>query len=306
MYFLFFFHLLHESATPFRDWQEKRLELQISEMKKYVNNHPERNLSFTVHVGDIQKVGRTQCAEFSYRRIANLLHDGPLPTLVVPGDNDWYDCPNRTESFDLFVRYFAAFETRWHINNDESFAIKRSSKNRELFAFYKEGIVFIGVHLINAPIGVEDINSWNARMNINKKWVARTIQAYFMEYEIRGVIIIGHALRSPRTRPFFLSVANNFVNITHRQNLPVVYLHGDGHDWDVDTKLSHQLHWKPFRDIQCDQGGLADPLIIDVAPSVQGKLNGFKQRNDLELVIGKGLIRIDRQRGLYENPRSID
>jgi len=230
----------------------------------------------------------------------------PLPTLVVPGDNDWYDCPNRTESFDLFLEHFGSFETLWHKNDYKQLAIKRSSKNRELFAFYKEGILFIGIHLINAPLDHEDIDSWNARMKMNKEWAALNVQSYFENFEIRGVIILGHCLRSPRTRPFFLSVANYFVNITHRQNLPVVYLHGDGHNWDVDTKLSHQLHWKHFRDIQVDQGGLADPVIVDVAPSVKGKLKRLKERSDLELVIGKGLFRIDRQRGVYDNPKLMD
>jgi len=88
--------------------------------------------------------------------------------------------------------------------------------------------------------------------------------------------------------------------------LPVLYLHGDGHNWDIDTKLSHQLHWKHFRDVQVDQGGLADPIIVDVAPQKNGKLKGLKQRNDLEVAFGRGLFRIDRQGGLYENPKIID
>jgi hypothetical protein len=231
----------------------------------------------------------------------------PLPTIVVPGDNDWYDCPNRTESFNFFLQYFGTLETKWHKNDYKPLGIERSSENQELFVFYKEGILFIGIHLINAPLDHEDIDSWNARMKMNKEWVAYNIESYFEKLEIRGVIILGHALRSPRTRPFFLSVADYFVNITYRQDLPVVYLHGDGHDWDVDTKLSHQLHWKHFRDIQVDQGGLADPVIIDIAPSINGKLKKLKERSDhLDLVVGNGLIRIDRQRGLYDNPKLMD
>ncbi|VEU41383.1 unnamed protein product [Pseudo-nitzschia multistriata] len=274
-------------------------------MKEYVKGHPERNLAFTVHVGDIQKVNRTKCAESSYNRTSAILTEGPLPTLVVPGDNDWYDCPNRTESFNFFLKYFGAFETRWHKKDYMSLGIERSKENKELFVFYKEGILFIGLHLINAPLDHEDIESWDARMKINKEWMAKNIESYFQKSEIRGVVLLGHCLRSPRTRPFFLTVADYFVNITHRENLPVVYLHGDGHKWDVDTKLSHQLHWKHFRDIQVDQGGLADPIIVDVASQKRGKLNVLKKRSDLELVIGKGMFRIDRQRGKYENPKEV-
>lgn len=226
---------------------------------------------------------------------------------MTPGDNDWYDCPDRKESFGFFQKYFGTLETKWHKKDYEALGITRWEENPEFFVFYKEGILFIGLHLINAPIEHEDIESWNRRMTKNKEWVTRNVESYFAEFEIRGVILLGHCLRSPRTRPFFLFVADQFVNITHRENLPVLYLHGDGHDWDVDTKLSHQLHWKHFRDVQVDQGGLADPIIVDIAPQKKGKLKGLKVKgkSDLEVAFGRGIFRIDRQRGLYDNPKEI-
>ncbi|KAG7366348.1 hypothetical protein IV203_029018 [Nitzschia inconspicua] len=300
----FSFYLMGD--TPYRDWQETRLEWQVKQMKQYTKNHPERNLTFTVHVGDIQKVSLTHCAESAYQTTANLLRQGPLPTLVVPGDNDYYDCPDRNATFQLFMKYFGSFEKQWHKKDVEGLGLIRSESHPELFVFVKEGILLIGLHLINAPESHEDIRLWNARMIANKEWVAKNVQHYFRTQEIRGVILLGHALRSPRTRPFFLTVADYFVNITHRQDLPVVYLHGDGHNWDVDTKLSHQLHWKHFRDIQVDQGGLADPVIVEFAPQIKGKLKAFKdESSDLQLVLGKGLIRLDRQNGLYKHPKNV-
>jgi hypothetical protein len=300
----FGFYLMGD--TPYRDWQETRLELQMMEMNQYVKDHPKRNLLFTVHVGDIQKVALTHCAESAYQTASSLLKQGPLPTLVVPGDNDYYDCPDRNLTWGYFMKYFGEFETQWHKNDYKSLGIKRSTAHPELFVFVKEGILLIGLHLINAPESHEDIRSWNARMKVQKEWVARNVEHYFAKQEIRAVILLGHALRSPRTRPFFLTVADYFVNITHRADLPVVYLHGDGHDWDVDIKLSHQLHWRHFRDIQVDQGGIADPVIVDFAAQVDGKMKALKEENDLQLVLGKGLIRLDRQGGLYDNPKDVD
>jgi hypothetical protein len=66
----------HITLWQYRDWQETRLGVQMSEMKKYVKTHPERNLSFTVHVGDIQKVANTQCVESSYKNVSTLLRKG--------------------------------------------------------------------------------------------------------------------------------------------------------------------------------------------------------------------------------------
>jgi hypothetical protein len=94
--------------TPYRDWQATRLELQMKEMVQFVKENPARNVSFTVHVGDIQKVDETQCNESAYELASDLMRKGPLPTLVLPGDNDYYDCPDRAGAFDLFIKYFGS------------------------------------------------------------------------------------------------------------------------------------------------------------------------------------------------------
>ncbi len=61
-----------------------------------------------------------------------------------------------------------------------------------------------------------------------------------------------------------------------------------------------------LKDIQVDQGGLAPPVIVDIAPQVKGKLLGLKVSNDMQLVVGRGLVRIDRQEGLYEDAKVRD
>jgi len=302
--------------TPYRDWQVSRLKVQMNEMKDIVRREKDQennkdilvdrhNISFTVHVGDIQKIDLTQCNESAYELASGILRTGPVPTLVVPGDNDYYKCPNRTSSFELFMKYFDSFEQNWHRNDWERLGIVRSSEHHELFVFVVEGVLFIGIHLINALRDEEPIELWDKRMNMNIRWVSRNIEKYMKTHEIRGIILLGHALRSPKTRPFFLNVADHFVNITHRENIPVLYLHGDGHDWDIDTKLSHQLHWSHYRDIQVDQGGLADPVIVQIAPQVDGKTKGLKESNGNQHTFGRGLFLLDRQRGKYEDPKNL-
>ena len=63
-------------TRQYRDWQETRLKIQISDMKRYVEKNPDRNLSFTVHVGDIQKIAHTNCSESAYIKTASLLREG--------------------------------------------------------------------------------------------------------------------------------------------------------------------------------------------------------------------------------------
>eukprot|EP00529_Nitzschia_sp_RCC80_P032106 CAMPEP_0113521856 /NCGR_PEP_ID=MMETSP0014_2-20120614/44875_1 /TAXON_ID=2857 /ORGANISM="Nitzschia sp." /LENGTH=221 /DNA_ID=CAMNT_0000419867 /DNA_START=163 /DNA_END=825 /DNA_ORIENTATION=+ /assembly_acc=CAM_ASM_000159 len=63
--------------TPYRDWQVSRLKVQMNEMKDIVRREKDQennkdilvdrhNISFTVHVGDIQKIDLTQCNESAY------------------------------------------------------------------------------------------------------------------------------------------------------------------------------------------------------------------------------------------------
>ena len=173
-------------------------------------------------------------------------------------------------------------------------------KHPELFAFAQESILFISVHLINGNPGDEPAEEWDYRMETNIQWVNENVETYCSNSDIRGVILLGHSLRSPRTRPLFEGIVDTFRTVKARAKLPVLYIHGDGHAWEVDDKLSQQLGWLNFRDVQVDQGALADPILVEIASTdVYGKIVPLKVEHDMQIVFGRGLIRIDRQRGRY-------
>mmetsp|Transcript_1375 Transcript_1375/g.2237 ORF Transcript_1375/g.2237 Transcript_1375/m.2237 type:complete len:218 (-) Transcript_1375:234-887(-) len=183
--------------------------------------------------------------------------------------------------------------------------IVRSRQNPELFTMVQEDVLFVSIHLINGRVVDEPAVSWDGRMDRNIDWVEKQIAQYFASSTpnrpARGIVILGHSLRSPRTRPFFEALSENFVNDPERLRIPVVYLHGDGHKWDFDRKFSHQKSWPRFYDIQLDQGGFADPCIVEVAQQVNGKLKPLRREHKNQILLGKGLIRIDRQRGRYSS-----
>lgn len=51
---------------------------------------------------------------------------------------------------------------------------------------------------------------------------------------------------------------------------------------------------------------MAPPVIVDIAPQIKGKLNKLKETNTMQLVVGRGLVRIDRQGGLYDDVKTGD
>jgi hypothetical protein len=302
---VFLFHI--HFPGQFNDWQGKRLRSQMADLRDYVKNHPEPNVTFGVHLGNTQKVSNSLCLEESYQSTAYLIAKGPRPTLVVPGNNDWFDCPFREKSMELFLKYYGQefMTSQWHAEHYDPLNLERSIKNPELFVFNYEGILFVGVHLLNARAEEESHHGWDNRMTMNMEWVASSVEKYFAKYNLRGVIVFGHGPRNSRTRPFFISMSNYFLNITSRQDLPVMYLHGDGHEFLIDTKFSKEMDWNNFVDVQIHPSGFADPILIDVASQLEGKIQKLTEQNSMQTTLGQGLFRVDRRQGVYEDPMDI-
>lgn len=274
--------------TPFTKLEETKLRSQMTDLKEYSQNNPSRNIKFGVHLGGTQKV--SECAESTYENHAYLISEGPRPTFVTPGKRDWFDCTQQEEAFGFFMKYFGSDLISRQFEN---FDIRHSKESKELFSLYVEGILFVGLHMVDPPTNHENSSSRDKRMKANMQWFAESIEGNFAEREIRGVVVLGHAGRSERNKKFFEQMRKYFDGST-RQTLHVLYIHGDGLSWKVDKDLS------PFYDVQIDQGGLAEPCIIDVAPQRNGKIQSIHRdhnKKDSQTILGKGLFRLDQRKG---------
>ena len=264
---------------------------------------PHETALFTVHVGDLQKPARTLCSSLTYQTVFNYLRQGPLPTFVLPGDNDWADCPDRDESLGYYRTYFNYFDQHWSTasstNNPqkEIMAVDYSIDYPEIFRFIHHDILFLSVHLIDTKPDPNDSKKlweeWDNRMAANIEWVYDAFSVH-PNVEFRAVVIFGHGQISQDTRVFFDGIVPAFLN-GFRTDMPVLYLHGDGHNWDVNTKISTQLNWDAFIDIQVDQGAFADPLVVEIAIGN----TVLEVEHELQYVFANGLLRVDRQRGRY-------
>jgi hypothetical protein len=295
------------ATQQYTEVQQKRLRQQMADIRDHLKENPKYNVTFGVHLGNTQKVSNSLCFEKSYQETSYLLSKGPRPTFVVPGNSDWFDCPYRDKSFELFMKYYGPsfIPDKWHAEHYIPLNIERSEEHPEMFVFWVEGILFIGVHLLHVPVEEESHTSWDNRMKANMEWVARSVETYFEKYEIRGTVVLGHAARTARTRPFFDTMSRYFTNITSRQDLPVMYLHGHGGFWQVDNKFSEEIGWDSYVDVQIHQGGLADPMFIDVAPQKSGKVQALVEEHGNQTSVSNGLFRFDKRQGVYANPLDI-
>jgi len=272
------------------------------------DNHKAALAIFSVHVGDFQLPDRSLCAESFYEQFSNYLLSGPVPTLVLAGDNDWIECPSQQDGINKFLRFFTGFteadgggfEKEWKLENPLPFPVTRDYANNrpELFYFEYQNILFFSINILQVS---------HYRDNRNTDWIKEHMERAFTELEatndssrIRAVVIFGHGNRSPNNRPFFENTAfDTFLTKPYRRDIPVIYMHGDGHVWNIDRKLSQQIGWTNQWDITVDRGGKAPPVLVEIAPVINGALVPFAQENEFQLIISDGLIRLDRQGGRY-------
>jgi hypothetical protein len=73
--------------VPYDDQQAIELGIQM-------DNIP-ATADFVVHVGDIRSArDGDRCRVQQYQQVSNLLQQSAVPVFIVPGDNEWNDCPN--------------------------------------------------------------------------------------------------------------------------------------------------------------------------------------------------------------------
>ena len=269
-----------------------------------------------VHVGDIQKPQRTRCIESRYAMVSDLMKRAPLPTLVLAGDNDWIDCPMPMTSLYNYHKYFDYFHLNWNATTmatnvtnlstttvgappteppSSTLAMNKLNfehhpKYPEMWRIYLNGFLFLSVENVDYKSLIPNAPN---RTHASIHWVRCSIPSNKV---IQAVIIFGHGQFGENTKPFFEGIHKAFTNAGRLDTTTVMYIHGDGHKWDLGDKVQSHLDWPNFIDIQVDQGAFADPLYIQFAIHSSMLL---RIEHDLQYLFANGTIRIDRQRGRY-------
>mmetsp|Transcript_16460 Transcript_16460/g.24888 ORF Transcript_16460/g.24888 Transcript_16460/m.24888 type:complete len:589 (+) Transcript_16460:192-1958(+) len=297
--------------VPYAPWEEVVLREQLQS-----NLTTFSDARFVMHVGDFQKPPRTKCHPDIYEKVASIFSENSaLPFMVLPGDNDWIDCPDPTESLALYRSTFTmsnANTDAFTMFNNFPFDIVQSNPKEypELTKFEHQGILFLTVHVTDTKSTSEE-EEWKNRMTANVNHVWNSVQEYANTVrnpsqlqpdnpptlsDLRAVVIFGHGQYSvDGTREFFRKIQpvldNSYYGLP--ENLPVLYLHGDGHRFSIDTRASNSLGWKSLVDVQVDQGAFADVMLVQVGHNL------VVENSASQHVFFNGLIRIDRQGGRY-------
>lgn len=227
------------SDIPFNKADETKLSRELDSL------HP-RDGDFLVHLGDITLASSSLCTFSAYDDAAALLKQSPIPVLILPGDNDWNDCPMPEPAFEYWEEKFGRFENNFSIEQLPNFpSVNRQMGRDENFAFLHKGVLFIGVHVVDGTVQSE--REWSIRDTENLQWVEQQLNLYGDD-EFRAIVLLGHAGYSSKVGDFFWPATDKFKAV----NKPVLYLHAN--DGEGMIEYHPASDFKKFTAVRLEKG----------------------------------------------------
>lgn len=291
---------------PYTEEEVDVIEHQIQNMvvdpTQYLDN---QGAQFVVHVGDIMKGGNSaRCYKWQYQMVEQMYTSScPVPAFVLPGDNDWHDCPDPAEGFAHWKDSFSTMEMAWDgTQSPIPQMVRRMPARSENFAFTHGGVLFVGINLIS-----EDPNNnkkdLNARMEHNRQWIREQVGRHSFDANpppgdatsVRAVIFFGHH----RSHTFYRNLRDELMPL----NVPMVHFHGNGHRFELE-KLAEDIGWDNFWVSQVDMGGIAPPIRVTIQGTTEtAKMYPLEARSIHHQKLGS-TIHLDRRGGTLKGPMS--
>jgi cyanophycinase len=225
---------------PYTPFENQLLPLQLENLPKPIE--------FIVHLGDI-KSGKVPCPRETYERVAVMLGKSRVPLFIVPGDNEWNDCPDPAAAWLLWMEHFNNFDKRW----DTAFSVERDTIQPQSLAFVHNQVLFVGLFIVGGK--VHDVEEWKTRHADSLTWLRAQMESH--TETVTAAVVFAHARPFKTQQDFF----DGFSEIATNFKKPVLYLHGDGHKWIKDQPFPAQN----IQRVQVDQGRLGPPLLVTVS-----------------------------------------
>ena len=205
--------------TPYNPSQRTELKAQLNNLAS--------DCEFLVHLGDI-KSGQTSCIEYIYQDMRSMLLRSHAPSFIVPGDNEWNDCPQDqiSDGWTFWNRHLLGIVDSWN----HGFNIIRLHNRPENVYFVHKRTLFI---MLNLP-GGQIIDGWDSRQSDLAQFTIGAL-ANRVPNEADGVVIMGHAHPYSKHDSYFNPVFNFISN--NMPDIPFLYIHGDGHAWEYERRF---------------------------------------------------------------------
>jgi hypothetical protein len=252
-------------------------QVELNELPNQIATQME-GCEFLVHLGDMFK-GGTECNINDYIIVQDAMLHSHVPVFVVPGDNEWNDCQSPDIGWDHWIGSFLEFENNWN----HTFEVIRQPDYEENFYFIHKRTLVFGLNIVGGR--VHDDIEWQTRLKSEFLWVKSVMKLNLINLETAdGVILMAHAHPSKDHQEFF-NAFRMFIENGLKNKFPVLYLHGDGHNFLNTPNFYNQSN---FLRIQ-HEGGTNEPVLkIMAGPKRTGRrtnaYNAFVYDRQLELM----------------------
>ena len=219
-------------------------------------------LAFVVHDGDF-KSGSSPCTDAAFQEALDLFQTSAHPLIYVPGDNDWTDChrpaAGRFDPLERLTQLREMFFNGPTSLGQRTLQLERQSDQAARhpeWAAYREnvrwvhgGVLFVGLNLPGsdnnfdgAQRGSGPSAEYLARLPVNRAWVAQAFELARTQH-LAGLMLIIQA--NPEIEAFnqgkghvaYREFLTQLRDETHRWGKPVVLVHGDSHQQQINQPL---------------------------------------------------------------------
>ena len=231
------------SDAPYDNGEEQKLSEDLRSLPG--------DAEFIVHLGNIQNSAVTLCSESRYARVKNLLMQSPVPMFVLPGEEDWNNCPSPQSAWEAWETNFRSFES----NFDHNFLVNRQLRRKENFAFVYNNVLFMGFHLVGGRVNSEE--EWDARLRDNINWMESMVTMNQDAFD--KIIMFGNARPGPQQRRFFDRLADFLGPL----ELPIIYIHANS---GVGGVMQYRVFGQEngIEGLQIEDGGVNPPMRISI------------------------------------------
>ena len=214
------------------------------------------NADFFVHLGDFNQ--DKQCNEASYATFSHILSNySEIPVFVIPGDNEWNDCPNPTEAWSHWRKWFLNFDENW---SPYGLRVNRQLTNEENFSFVLKQILFVGFRIVGGNVTSDD--EWKHVNRSNISWLKS--QTFLFRDKFLFLIVFGHKGRNEENQEFFLALAEE----VNKYGITALYIHETKNNFGIEKRkyghvASIKASYLPLTKVIIDTENKDDPFILD-------------------------------------------
>lgn len=237
----------------------------------------ERSAAFVAHVGDIKR-GSAPCSDAAYASVRDLFQRQAVPVVYTPGDNEWTDCHTEAAgSYDPRER----LEHLRKVFFQDPAALRLAALGArhqappfvENYRFSYGGVLFITVHVVGShnnhqPKRPDTVKEFRGRDAANRRFLKESFGVAAAQ-SARAVVVLFHAdprFERSKPHPGFQGTLETLGDLVRRSRVPVLLIHGDGHQKRIDH---------PLKDKDGDPIDRFTRLEVPGAPEVRGVMVDF-------------------------------